>query len=123
MALGDNRWAVAPSGAAPAELVLRCAQCDGRLESSTTTDGDGGLVELVSPCPRCRSRITVRQPTPMPVAKPRRAYYYPKSQQNEHGQYICIEPGCGVVLERGKRGPPPRYCTPHKIVTHHGGRR
>ena len=80
----------------PGELKVLCAQCLTRLATSTGTDGDGHLVEYVTPCPRCRSRLH-----PRPAASPKP----PKPKQLR----TCA---CGAALEYAGRGRPPVRCSP-----------
>jgi hypothetical protein len=54
-------------------ISIICADCYRPLSSSSDTDGNGGLVELVAPCAHCRIvilRRTERQPAEPAEAQP-----------------------------------------------------
>jgi uncharacterized protein YbaR (Trm112 family) len=101
-------------------LLLLCAVHNTRLDSTQGTNGEGDLVELIYPCPDCRSRITFVQRTPRPEPPPpamaelkrtrRSGIAVPKPQRDAKGRLICLR--CGEVIRRkkGARGRNPCYC-------------
>jgi DNA-directed RNA polymerase subunit RPC12/RpoP len=48
------------------DAALVCVDCRSPLSSSLETDGQGRCIEMVRPCPHCRSRLhfVVREPRP-----------------------------------------------------------
>lgn len=113
------------------ESKLVCGEHNTRLQSKIDTDGEGGYIERVSPCPNCRSRISfvVRQPDgtaaapaePKPKQRRQRESRGPKgnrhcTKKNDAGEYVCII--CDTPLDfkpSGKSGGRiPVFCDHHK---------
>lgn len=105
------------------ESKLVCADHGIRLLSSMDTDGDGGFIERVKPCPECRSRIRFVPKGTAPVATPieppqqhdgKTGNRY-RSKKNAAGVYMCII--CGDTIDftpAPSGGRKPVFCTRHK---------
>ena len=88
---------------------LYCAGCYGPLRSHITTDGHGGIVDMVEPCQNC-----LRQNNRSPYIADS-AYAVPKPIRDSAGTYYCVI--CRAILPAHPRkvgaGRPPLYCREH----------
>lgn len=83
------------------EPALVCAEHRTKLNSRITTDGDGGLVELIEPCQECRR--------PRFVLKQNGNGHAPKSKPPVMRTLTCAD--CGTQWERpAQRGRVPLKC-------------
>ena len=90
-----------------------CSRCRSKLNVRITTDGDGGTIDLVDPCPTCvarPSRFVVREPGPKPPASAAAIKAGAKPDKPRYRKRIGHCRDCDRDFEHQKPGPLPVRC-------------